>query len=322
MLAQDSEAAVAWGERAIALAEGLGETVVLSHALTNVGTALLFEERVEEGRATLERGLGLARDAELHDHAARAYTNLASSFLTLRRYVETDAYLGAGIEYCRERGLDSMEAYMVGGLARSHLEQGRWDAAMGIARSVLRHSRVAPISGVTPLVVVGLVRARRGTADPWPPLDEALALSEPTGELQRLGLVAAARAEAAWLEGDPTREAGLVARSYELALEKGNSWNIGLAAFWLWRCGGPADPSERAAEPFALQIAGRSAEAAERWGDLGCPYERAMALAETDDEAAVAEAIRELNALDAAPVARRAEERLRALAGARRAATS
>jgi hypothetical protein len=41
------------------------------------------------------------------------------------------------------------------------------------------------------LVVVSLVRARRGDPDAWGPLDEALSISKPTGELQMMLPVAA-----------------------------------------------------------------------------------------------------------------------------------
>jgi hypothetical protein len=41
-------------------------------------------------------------------------------------------------------------------------------------------------------------------------LDEALALATVTGELQRLSPVAVARAEAAWLQGDPAAARGIV----------------------------------------------------------------------------------------------------------------
>jgi DNA-binding SARP family transcriptional activator len=320
MLSQDLDAAVEWGERAIALAEEIGEAEVLAHALTNVGTALLFAERVDEGTEILERGLQLARDHDFHDHAARAYTNLGSSFLMIRRYREADAYLSAGLEWCRERDLDSMEAYLVGGLARSQFEQGRWDAAMATSRSILRHARVMPISGVAPLIVVGLIRARRGIGDPWPPLDEALALSQPTGELQRLGIVSAARAEAAWLQGEPAREAALLSRTLDMALATESSWSIGQVAFWLWRAGGLDSPPDGACEPFALQMAGRWVEAADRWLQLGCPYERATALAEADDEPSVRDGLDMLNAMEATPAARRAAERLRELTASRETA--
>jgi hypothetical protein len=38
---------------------------------------------------------------------------------------------------------------------------------------------------------------------------------------------------------------------------------------------------ERVAEPFALQMAGAWAAAADRWRALGCPYEAAAALADS-----------------------------------------
>ena len=49
MLASDQPAASAWGERAIALAERLGETEIVVHALNNVGAAEL-EQGMEAGR--------------------------------------------------------------------------------------------------------------------------------------------------------------------------------------------------------------------------------------------------------------------------------
>jgi hypothetical protein len=191
---------------------------------------------------------------------------------------------------------------------------------MATSRSILRHARVMPISGVAPLIVVGLIRARRGIGDPWPPLDEALALSQPTGELQRLGIVSAARAEAAWLQGEPAREAALLSRTLDMALATESSWSIGQVAFWLWRAGGLDSPPDGACEPFALQMAGRWVEAADRWLQLGCPYERATALAEADDEPSVRDGLDMLNAMEATPAARRAAERLRELTASRETA--
>ena len=59
MLASDRAAAQEWGARAIELAERLGETEILVHALNNVGSAEL-QEGIEDGRAALERSLALA----------------------------------------------------------------------------------------------------------------------------------------------------------------------------------------------------------------------------------------------------------------------
>src|SRR5204863_3521252 len=85
------------------------------------------------------------------------------------------------------------------------LDQGRWSQAADSAESVLRIPRTSTTPRIASLVVLGLVRARRGEPGQWEALDEAWALAEPTGELPRLGHVAAARTEAAWLEGDRDR---------------------------------------------------------------------------------------------------------------------
>jgi len=62
---------------------------------------------------------------------------------------------------------------MTGWKSRCRLDQGRWDEAAASAASVVEHPGVAPPTRVTPLIVLGLLRARRGDPDPWGPLDEA-----------------------------------------------------------------------------------------------------------------------------------------------------
>jgi DNA-binding SARP family transcriptional activator/tetratricopeptide (TPR) repeat protein len=312
MLAQRNAEAIEWGERAIALAESVGDPEVLCHALNNVGTALLYSERPDEGRPLLERSLEIAKGADLDHHATRAYANLTSGFILLRRYGEADALFGPALAYSEVRDLDAIRPYLEAWRATSHMDQGRWDIAVSVARPTVS-PQIAPVSRVVGFTVLGLVAARRGNADPWRHLDEALALAEPTGELQRLGPVALARAEAAWLEGDLAREVPLLGRVFPLADERGTSWTLGEVAFWLHRAGVLAEPPLRAAAPFALQMRGQWAEAAERWHEIGCPYERAMALGETDDVESLRTAAGILGRLGAAPAAARVAERLRSL---------
>jgi DNA-binding SARP family transcriptional activator/tetratricopeptide (TPR) repeat protein len=312
MLAQRNAEAIEWGERAITLAEAVGDTEVLCHALNNVGTALLYEERTDEGRPLLERSLEIAKGADLDHHATRAYANLTSGFIILRRYAEADQWFGPALAYSEARDLDAIRPYLEAWRATSHMEQGRWDIAAAVARPTVS-PHIAPVSRIMGLIVLGVLAARRGGADPWRFLDEALALAEPTGELQRLGPVAVARAEAAWLEGDLDREAPLLRGVLPLADELGTSWILGAVAFLLHRAGDLDEPPPRAAAPFALQIRGRWAEAADQWNEIGCPYERATALAETNDLPSLRTAAEILGRLGAAPAVRRVTERLRAL---------
>ena len=74
------------------------------------------------------------------------------------------------------------------------------------------------------------------------PGQEARAVATRTGELQRLGPVAVARAEAAWLDGAPAAARAVVEDALDLAERVAGqtlAWPTGELAFWLWRLGGP-----------------------------------------------------------------------------------
>ena len=129
---------------------------------------------------------------------------------------------------------------------------------------------------------MGLAYARRGNARHEEVLAEALELARPTGELQRIGQVAAALAEAAWLDGDAERSLAATELAWDLAFERREAWFTGELALWRARAGVAEDPPEWIAEPYLLEIAGRAEEAAERWDALNCPYEAAVARADLD----------------------------------------
>ena len=318
MLGANTDEAVARGGRAIGLAESLGQTEILVHALNNVGTAEMQASR-PAGQPTLERSLALALAHGLEEHVARAYTNLAWESLNLRDYALASRYLDEGVRYCTERDLDTWRLYLLASQARADFEQGRWTEATRTVEIVLSDPRTAPVGRIDALVVLGRVRALRGDPGVWPPLDEALALATATGELQRLGPVAVARAEAAWLQGDPAAARAGVEDALDLAEQtKSYAWLAGELAFWLWRLGGPdrfptGGLPDGVAEPFTLQMAGDWAAAADRWRALGCPYEAAAALADSDQEPQLRTALTEFERLGARPLAAAVARRLREL---------
>jgi DNA-binding CsgD family transcriptional regulator len=311
MLANDQAGATTWGARAIELAERLGETEIVVHALNNVGAAELHRG-LAGGRAKLERSLELALHAGLEEHVARAYTNLGAGHIELHDYALGDRHLDAGIAYCAERDLDSWLAYMTGWRARSELDQGRWDAATTTATAVLAHPGIATPSRITPLSVVGRLRARRGDPDPWSPLDEALELARGTGELQRLVAAAGARAEARWLAGETGEIDAETAATLALALELRDGWAAGELYLWRRRAG-LVDEIELddLAEPFRLELEGSGEAAAELWAAIGCPYEAALALTSAERESAQRRGLAELQALGARPAATRVARALR-----------
>jgi hypothetical protein len=72
------------------------------------------------------------------------------------------------------------------------------------------------------------------------------------------------------------------------ALELNGPWPLPDLAYWRWRAGLDAPTLPDAEHPFALQIGGDWARAAEAWTAVGCPYEAALALAELGAEPAAA----------------------------------
>jgi DNA-binding CsgD family transcriptional regulator len=305
---EEAERTVAWGTRALELAASLDDTENLVYALTNVGVA---DYLAGAGSEKLELSLERALEAGLEEPAGRAFLSLVVWPLRQRSYELVDRYIEAGVEYCTDRGLDLWRLYLLACRARSELDRGRWTEAVDSAALVLRDPRTAPVPRIYALVVVGLVRARRGDPDVWSQLDEAFALAEPSGELLRVGRGSAARAEAAWLEGRHEAVAAATDAALELARRRRAPWAIGELAYWRWRAGVREDVPLGAAEPYALSIRGNWRRAAEMWRKIGCPYEAALALAEADDDDALRRALEELHRLGAQPAAAIVARRLR-----------
>jgi DNA-binding CsgD family transcriptional regulator len=312
MLAWDSREAKSWGERAIALAEQFGETEVLVHALLNVGAAGLVDVvDADHAREKCERSLLLAHEHDLIDHAARAYAILSSSYVEAYQFDRADAYFAEGIAYCTEYDLDYMRPFLLAWRAMARAFQGRWVEAYETAFSVAREETMPRVSRVVALVALGRIRSRQGGTTANDALDEALALALQSGELRRLGPVRLARAEAAWLAGDPGRVVAEAADLFDIVVRRNHPRLAGELAFWLWRAGALDKAPPGALEPIALQIAGQWSEAAARWQALGCPYEAAWALADGGDEASLRAAHAEFAHLGAAPAAAIVSRRLR-----------
>ena len=285
MLASDHTEAVQWGERAIALAESLGDVETLVHALNNVGSAQLSVQD-GQGRVNLERSLRLALERGWEDHAGRAYANLASLTVDARDYARAARYLQEGIAYCIEHDLDNYGTYMRAYQAQVRFEQGTWEEAAEEAARLLDRHRLAPVNKIPALVVLGWVRVRRGDQGSAAVLVEARDLALATGELERIAPVAAARAEAAWLQGNKEQCLAEVRVGYDLALaHEADPWTLGELCLWMWRAGGLSSPPGPIAEPFARQITGDWRGAAALWAQIGCPYEQALALADGDASA-------------------------------------
>lgn len=313
MVVADVAEAVAWGERTLELARDLDDTEAEVYARTNIGAAE-FRRDPDEGWLELERTLGLAQRHGLEEHAGRIFALLVMFPLRYRRYDLAGRHLDAGLEYCTERGLDTWRLYLLGCRARLELDAGRWDDAADSAALVLRDPRCVHLARGWALGVRGLVRARRGDAEAYGPLEEAYALVKPTQEVDRIPRAAAALAEAAWLTGDRAAVEQVTDEALVLALGRRDAWAIGELAQWRWRAGFRDElPELGVANPYGLSIAGEWKRSAEMWEETGCPYEAALARADSDKPEPLREALDRLRSLGAQPAAAIVARRLREL---------
>ncbi|WIM95865.1 LuxR C-terminal-related transcriptional regulator [Actinoplanes oblitus] len=306
---EDYPDAMELGGRALRLGERHGSVEIVVHSLNNLGTMQLLAGE-PAGIGKLERSLALAEQAGLEEHIGRAYIHAGWSMTRVRSY-HLSSWLDRGVTACADLGLEAWKHYVLAYRARYHLDMGRWGEAAADAGEVLRDAKPVPLLRLMALAVLGLIRARGGDADPWPALDEARDLAAGKGELQYLAPVATARAEAAWLAGVPVEPE--LTETWELALRRRAAWVLGELA-WLRRLAGGPDADlagVRLLEPYAPQLAGDVAGAAECWRKRDCSYDAALALAGAGDEAGLRAALAEFQRLGARPAATIVTRRLR-----------
>jgi DNA-binding CsgD family transcriptional regulator len=314
----DLPSAVDAGLRAIALAADAGDAATVAHAMMTVGQAKLLDGD-DAGESLLRDGVRRARSIGADELAARGHYGLLRAYVFDRRYAQAEAVMADGVALCTERGIEFWRYYLLGGRAVCRLEQGDWAQAEDLAALVLANTHATAIARrISPCLTLAVLRIRRGEPGAAALLSEAERL---TAQIDWGGSgqsVTAVRMEQAYLgRADVDPAAAGVLDALVAADRHADRWLIGEIAYWLWKAGGLHAPPERAARPYADQIAGRWAQAADGWTALGCPYHAAWALADSDDESALRRALAAFERLGARPAARHVTSRLRSM-GARR----
>ena len=179
MVVDEREAAIAWGTRALKLAEELGDTEALVYALTNIGMAKA-EAGIDAGAEQLARALALAQSTGLDEHAGRIFSALVARPIRLRQLGEIGSRLEDGLAFCDQRGLDTWRLYLLASRASLELMRGKWDAAADSAELVLHNPRSTYVARVWALTTRGLIRARRGDPEASAPLSQAHEQAAPT----------------------------------------------------------------------------------------------------------------------------------------------
>ncbi len=306
LLEHDSDRAIDLAGRAIAMARETGDRRVLSHALNNHGTALMFLAD-DAGIAELVEAADVALAVDDMEDAARASVNLVWTLLDQYRLDLAEGHLARAMELTERSEFIAFAIYQQMEQARLELARAHWDDAIAIVEGLPE----PPHSRCVALTVAGTARLRRGDDGADADLDEARRLADELGELQRRGPVAAARAEAALLRGDAPAARAIARPEFDEADRRVARSLRAELAYLLVRAGDDVEIAADDEHPFAVQASGDWRRAADLWRAAGCPYHEAAALAESPDEADLLDALVILDRLGAVPLARRVRADLR-----------
>jgi len=307
LLAHDSHRAIELSSRAIAIARETGHAGALSHALNNYGSALMYRGGLDGMSELVEAG-EVAMAVNDIENAARASVNLVWSLLDEYRLDDAEVHLDRAREIAERAEFIGFVIYQQMEQARLDLARGRWDDALAVIDPLPEPPHAVCVA----LTVAGTVRLRRGEDGVDEVLDEAKALADQLGELQRSGPVAVARAEAALLRGDLAAVRDIARPVYEEAVRRDAATLRAELGDLLRRSGDEdVDIPEHEAFPAAVQARGDWRHAAELWREAGAPYHEAVALSESPDDADQLDALAILDRLGAVPLARRIRADLR-----------
>lgn len=307
--------AVAWAERALALATTLDDLEVRVHALNSLGTTLLFADRAG-GAERLEQSLSLALAGGLHAHAMRAYAGAVEHAVLFRHFRRAETLLSEGLAFGARHAQAVDAASLEGWLAQLRFDQGRLDEAWRIADRLCRHPQLAPMLRLPAMTVRARIALRRGEPGGARLLAETLAMAQTSGEPRRIVPVVCAAAEAAWLRGDAAACRDALRLAEGLPSVAANPWQAGEMAVWRRRSGEPVPAPVHTAPPFGAELCGELLPAAAAWSDIGAPYDEALVLMQLQGGSAadaLASAASIFDDLGARPAAERTRLRAREL---------
>ena len=307
----DVGSALAMSRKAESIAAAHDDAFAEAVARVSIGTLELRRDPAV-GRRLLEEAATELRAAGQKEQVARALNNLGGYGALVYDHDLANEFLAAALEYCVDNTLDLWRINVLALLARSLLDQGRWTEAADTATWLLEDPRESPWPQYEALLVLALVRARRGDPGARDSLDASLHVGLSQEEAFAIVDGAAARAEVAWLASRPTEVDDTTRDELERAVSRNAVEDAARLAYWRRLAGLETIATfENDDDPYALGATGDWKAAAAAWSRRGCSYEEAIALAEMDDVDALRKAYDVLRGLDARPVAEMVAQRLR-----------
>jgi DNA-binding CsgD family transcriptional regulator len=310
LLNDDTAPALADATQALQLFGRFGDAAGTLRARITLASARLVGPDEALGVAELHASLEQARAGGHDELAARAWTNLASAALVASRYDRLDDLCAAGLAFCEARDMDLFAVPLHVRQACGDIARGDWPAGEARLRQLQARSDLNDLQREQVGHLLALQAARR--AEPG-----ALAYwRDLASGRRRLALlpwfmsVDVQQVEIAALAGSPARARALAEGALASGAARLGAWRRAQLQVWLARLGQPQTLAADAPRPCVLEVAGHHQAAGRTWGELGCPYQHALALLWGDVEA-VAQALPRLQGLGAELGAQLARRRLR-----------
>lgn len=316
LLAGEPALSIRHGRRAVALARQCGDPAIerLSRCHVAIACAMAGDP---VGIRELQRRVASALETTCIDAIARLLSHACSALVGSRDLHRATSMLERALAHARAHNLEIWSLDLGGHQALVQFHRGQLAQAVETAMLLLQHPGLPVAIRIQLLVIIGRARARRGEADAWSPLDEALALVAQFAELPQIAAVRTARGEAALLDGNVELVRAEVMAALPLVRRAHASWLCGELMVLLALAGDEVNPPPWLAPPFASYLRGQHADAAAAWYALGCPYEQAWSLAGSDAEPGLRAAFAILDSLGMVAAAAHISRRLHAR-GARR----
>jgi DNA-binding CsgD family transcriptional regulator len=290
------------------MSEQFGLTGAISDSLNL--EALVLHAMGKDWTRPMQAALDIALSGGDEYLAGAAFANMYWLYCGDLRDEEGEQIYDQAMAYCDVHDIGTFANCLLSDRAGVFEKLGRWDECVSITQTMLEEGPLSPANHIQPLCYQAKVMARRGRAEFWPDLDEAMHLAIGLDEPEWLCFVGLTRIEAYWLEGR------LDAALAELDRVRDVSAGVALLsrpwiALWTRRLTGAIDAIDL--EPFASHVAGDAAHAAELWDRLGYRYEAALALLDTKDEPNLRESLARLSDLGAEAAARLVRQTMRDL---------
>jgi DNA-binding CsgD family transcriptional regulator len=137
MLTFGFEEGAATLNEALDIARAVGDRRIEGHVLNSIGTGLLHSGSFTDGVKMLEEALVIAEEVDASEDRLRAHVNLASALLQMGDLAGAERVCRQGMALARREG-DGLAFYIESNLRHVLTEAGRWDEVIASYRSSRR----------------------------------------------------------------------------------------------------------------------------------------------------------------------------------------